>query len=94
MTAIFNDSNWEEFRAPVTPPQWVIEWIVSTDCPVAWKSGENCPHDETLPKGNRNWQMFYVTKRDKNNLVTHLLPGSVQPVNGWLQLVTKTPIER
>lgn len=65
---IFNDPNWEKLPAPVVPPPWVIKKLEETRLPVEW--------------GNTG--MFYCTEYDGKKFVTKLLPGSPQPVEGWL----------
>ena len=81
---IFNDPNLEKLRAPVVPFEWVVEKVQKTKQPVEWQNGENREHDETLPKGQRNWLMFYRTELEGDEIITRLLPGSAQPVKGWL----------
>lgn len=82
---IFNDPNWEKLRAPVVPFAWVVEKLKRTGRAVEWENGENREHDNSLPSGNRNWLMRYRTEYEGEEIVTRLLPGSAQPVEGWLR---------
>jgi len=81
---IFNDPDWEQLRAPVVPFAWVVEKVRKTKQPVEWHNGQNRKDNGTLPKGQRNWSMLYRTELENGEIVTRLLPGSAQPVKGWL----------
>lgn len=81
---LFNDKNWYRLSAPVVPPQSVVAKVLKTQSPVDWQNGENRVWDASIPGTEKNWLMLYRTEIENKKIVTRLLPGSAQPVRGWL----------
>ena len=69
---IFVDSDWERLRAPIVPPERIVEELRQTEKPVCWENGTG------------KWLILYRTEFDEINIVTRLRPGSIQPVDSWL----------
>jgi len=82
---LFDDPNWERLFAPVVPPARVVAELKLTRRHVFWENGKNREDDKTLAGNERNWLMLYRTEYDGDKIVTRLLPGSAQPVKGWLR---------
>lgn len=72
--------DWEEWYAPVVPPTWVKEEARRTLKPVDWNNSQTA--------SDVHYPMLYRTKFENGVIVTHLLPGSCKPCEGWL---TRTP---
>lgn len=79
--------SWWKFLAPVAPPLWVINKIKETGRYVHW---QNYFFDGSVAS-----TMFYYTRlsteKEKefynDEIITHLLPGSPRPCDGWLQKI-------
>ena len=70
---IFVDPDWEKFRAPIVPPKRIVEELRRTGKPVWWETGTG------------KWLMLYRTEFVGSSVITRLRPGSIQPIEGWLQ---------
>lgn len=84
---IFNDPDWEKLEAPVWVPKRVRDEISRTGKPVDWGSGED-KRDERQ-RSVDNWKVFYRSRLEGEEILTHLLPGSAMPVKGWLRLISE-----
>lgn len=79
--------SWWKIVAPVVPPLWVIKKVIETGRYVHW---QNYFFD-----GNIASALFYYTRPTTNKekefyddeVITHLLPGSPKPCDGWLQRI-------
>jgi hypothetical protein len=78
---LFNDSRWKQLRAPVVPPEWVVELVRETNGPIFWENSRTVIG--TRPEGY--FPMLYCSEMHGNEIITHLCPGSCIPIDGWLQ---------
>ena len=71
---------WKNYCDPVIPPRKVVEEVRRTQRPVGWNNNK-------IADGI-SFPMRYRTRLvsgSRNVVVTHLLPGSCVPVEGWLE---------